>query len=151
MIYFYKTKIGKIGIKEENEYITNIYFENDLVPVNEEIKETPLIAKTYREISLYLDGLLKEFSIPILLNGTSFQKDVWQEIYKIRYGETSSYKTIGEILNTKAYQAIGSACGRNPIPIIVPCHRIIGENGSLTGYRGGLKIKQILLDLEKNK
>jgi len=149
MIYFYKTKIGKLGIREENEYITNIYFENDPMQ-NKEIKETPLITKTYREITLYLDGLLKEFSIPILLNGTNFQKSIWQEIYKIKYGKTCSYKDIGEVLNTKAYQAIGGTCGKNPIPIIVPCHRVIGKDGSLTGYRGGIEIKEILLDLEKN-
>ncbi|QQE73764.1 methylated-DNA--[protein]-cysteine S-methyltransferase [Brevibacillus composti] len=104
-------------------------------------------AKT--ELEEYFSGNRKQFDVPIALHGTAFQKAVWQELTRIPYGETKSYKEIALALGqAKAVRAIGGANNRNPIPIIVPCHRVIGSNGALVGYGGGLSIKEQLLALE---
>lgn len=113
---------------------------------------TPSLLSSYafREISLYLDGDLKEFSFPIKLTGTDFQKRVWKKLLQIPYGKTLTYKEIGDSLRSKAYQAIGTACGKNPLLIRVPCHRVLSKNG-LGGYLYGLDMKKKLLNLEKEK
>ena len=94
---------------------------------------------------------MKTFDLPLAPGGTAFQQSVWDQLLKIPYGETTSYGTIAyQIENSKAVRAVGSANGRNPIPIIIPCHRVIGSNGSLTGFGGGLPTKSFLLDLENS-
>lgn len=103
----------------------------------------------FEEISSFLDGNLKKFSFEINPQGTNFQKKVWREIEKIPYGKTITYKEIGEKINSKAYQAIGSACGKNPILLRIPCHRVVGKN-NLGGFFYGLNLKKYLLELEKN-
>ena len=144
----YNTLIGKISIIQEGEYIVKIEFGEILKDV--EIKETTLISKTINEIKEYLNGNRKKFDIPIKLNGTGFQKKVWNELLKIPYGETCSYKDIAiRINNEKGVRAVGMANHNNPIAIIVPCHRVIGVNNKLVGYGLGLDKKQYLLDLEK--
>jgi len=96
-----------------------------------------------------LDGQRKNFTAAITLHGTAFQQSVWQALLEIPHGETVSYSDIAErIGNPKAVRAVGTAIGANPMLIIVPCHRVIGKNGSLTGFRGGLEMKIQLLDLE---
>ncbi len=98
----------------------------------------------------FLQGRRKEFSIDLDLRGTLFQKSVWQRLLKIPYGETSTYFYIAKSLNRpKASRAVGAANGSNPIPIIIPCHRVIGSDGKLTGYRGGIPFKKTLLALEQ--
>jgi methylated-DNA-[protein]-cysteine S-methyltransferase len=105
------------------------------------------MAKT--QLLEYFAGKRKQFDVPIVLYGTPFQKAVWTELTRIPYGETRSYKEIASAIGAdKAVRAIGGANNRNPIPIIVPCHRVIGSNGSLVGYGGGLSIKEHLLKLE---
>ncbi|HEX6163958.1 MAG TPA: methylated-DNA--[protein]-cysteine S-methyltransferase [Vicinamibacterales bacterium] len=105
-----------------------------------------------RELDLYFAGKLKRFATPLAFNGTPFQNQVWQELTRIPYGETISYLDLAKrIDNPKAVRAVGMANGANPIAIIVPCHRVIGSNGSLTGFGGGLPTKRALLDLEKGQ
>lgn len=103
----------------------------------------------YEEVMEYLDGKRKTFDIKYEINGTEFQKKVWKEFTKIPYGETRTYKEIAVAVgNPKASRAVGMANNKNPIAIIVPCHRVIGSDGKLVGYAGGLDMKKFLLDLE---
>jgi len=147
----YETLIGKITIGEIDGYITNIYFENDKLPNNIEVKETDLIKETIRQIQLYLSGNLRNIDVPIAINGTKFQKFVWNELSKIEYGQTCTYKEVAvKIGNPKACRAVGNANNKNKLPIIIPCHRVVGTSGKLVGFAGGLDIKQKLLDIEKN-
>lgn len=105
---------------------------------------------TMIELKEYVEGKRKVFSRPLVLEGTSFQKAVWDALIAIPYGETRSYQQIAETVNSpKALRAVGQACHVNPIGIIVPCHRVIGKNGKLTGYAGGLDYKVLLLKHEK--
>jgi methylated-DNA-[protein]-cysteine S-methyltransferase len=105
-----------------------------------------------RELDEYFAGRRKQFSTPVAFNGTQFQNTVWQELRRIPYGETISYLELAKrIDNEKAVRAVGMANGANPIAIIVPCHRVIGSNGALTGFGGGLPTKRALLDLEKGQ
>lgn len=102
-----------------------------------------------RELDAYFAGKLREFTVPLDLRGTAFQLRVWELLCKIPYGETRSYGEIAQALgNPRATRAVGQANGRNPVSIIVPCHRVIGSDGGLTGYGGGLHRKKALLDLE---
>ncbi|MDQ0993906.1 methylated-DNA--[protein]-cysteine S-methyltransferase [Streptomyces sp. V3I7] len=102
------------------------------------------------QLAAYFEGELKEFTLELRLNGTPFQRTVWEQLSRIPYGETRSYGELADALgNPAASRAVGMANGKNPIGIIVPCHRVIGANGSLTGYGGGLDRKQRLLDFER--
>lgn len=115
-------------------------------------EDAAFFADVKRQLSAYFAGELQEFEIPLLMLGTEFQKRVWKALLAIPYGETMSYgqlaKKIGE---PKAVRAVGAANGQNPIPIIVPCHRVIGSDGSLTGFGGGLENKKKLLELESRQ
>ena len=109
-------------------------------------------AEVIRQLQAYFHGELKEFDLPLAMEGTEFQLRVWKELRAIPYGETISYAQLaGRIGNPRAVRAVGSANGSNPIPIIVPCHRVIGSNGSLTGFGGGLPTKKLLLELESKQ
>ncbi|HYE12628.1 MAG TPA: methylated-DNA--[protein]-cysteine S-methyltransferase [Patescibacteria group bacterium] len=150
--YFYESDIGTIGITERDGRITNVYITNDELPQDMQVYETPLLKEAVKQLKGYLAGELKEFSLPLEPSGTDFMKQVWSALCEIPYGETASYKDIAEkVGKPKAARAVGLANNRNPIPIFIPCHRVIGANGSLTGYRGGLEMKKKLLDLEKIK
>lgn len=105
---------------------------------------------TMRELQEYFEGKRKEFTVPLAMEGTEFQKKVWNALLKIPYGQTCSYKEIAiQIGSPGACRAVGMANNRNPIPILVPCHRVIGADGRLTGYAGGLDMKEKLLKLER--
>ncbi|OAH15985.1 methylated-DNA--[protein]-cysteine S-methyltransferase [Streptomyces jeddahensis] len=107
-------------------------------------------AEIASQLKAYFAGQLKEFTLPLDLHGTPFQRAVWEQLRKIPYGETRSYGELADALgNPKASRAVGLANGRNPVGIIVPCHRVVGADGSLTGYGGGLERKQQLLDFER--
>jgi methylated-DNA-[protein]-cysteine S-methyltransferase len=151
-IFYYNTKIGRIGIEENGEAITRLDFINK--DVEEEIiqeRETVLLKEAIKQINEYLDGNRSSFDLSLELSGTEFQKKVWNALKEIPYGETRSYGQIAKIIgNEKASRAVGMANNKNPIAIIVPCHRVIGANGKLVGYAGGLDIKERLLKLEKN-
>lgn len=150
-IFFYESDIGKIGIAEENNYITNIFFEIESEEHNTELKETPLLKEAGKQIQEYFEGKRKKFDLPILPTGTHFQQKVWTSLQAIPYGETRSYKDIAiDVGNEKACRAVGMANNKNPISIVVPCHRVVGSNGKLVGYAGGLQIKDYLLKLEKD-
>ncbi len=153
-IIFINTKIGKIGIKEDETGITAVFFEKELGQVDTAAcmdQETPVLKKAASEIMEYLDGKRKVFTVPLSLKGTAFQLEDWKALLTIPYGETRSYQYIAEqIGKPKACRAVGHANNRNPISIIVPCHRVVGKDGSLVGYGGGLEIKEYLLDLERD-
>jgi methylated-DNA-[protein]-cysteine S-methyltransferase len=107
------------------------------------------VATAVEQIDAYFSGSLKDFSLPLDPAGTAFQRQVWLALAAIPYGETESYGELaGRVGNPKACRAVGLANGRNPIPLVLPCHRVIGANGSLTGYGGGLELKRRLLDHE---
>ena len=148
--YFcYDTDIGKIKISEKNGKIIGIGF-SDCKKESEIEKETDYINNTYIELKEYLYGKRKNFDIEIEMIGTEFQKKVWKELLNIPYGETRSYKDIAiAIGNEKSCRAVGNANNKNPIAIIVPCHRVVGSNGSMIGYAGGIDIKEKLLKIEK--
>ena len=109
----------------------------------------PLPAETFRWLDLYFSGWQPDFMPPIKLIGTAFQRRVWQALLEIPYGETTTYGDIARSLGCRSAQAVGQAVGKNPIAVIVPCHRVVGSDGSMTGYAYGLDKKQYLLQLEK--
>ncbi len=149
-LFYHDTAIGKIGIAEEDGCITNLFFESHTIPQNAEICETGVIKEAFRQLAAYLAGDLKSFSLPLAPCGTEFMRRVWAILCEIPYGKTASYREIAIVAgNPKAFRAVGLANNRNPLPIFIPCHRIIGVDGKLVGYRGGLEVKKILLDLEK--
>lgn len=148
--FLYETKIGKVGIRDNGHCITELYFIKDSDTDLLTIKETPLIKEAARQLQEYFDGYRKDFDLPLDPKGTLFQKNVWKALETIPYGETRSYKQIAEKVGSpKGYRAVGMANNKNPISIIIPCHRVIGANGKMVGYGGGLGIKEYLLNLEK--
>lgn len=148
-LYFYQTEIGKIGIAENRGSITNLYFAADVTPQDVEICETEIIKEASRQLNSYLAGDIKEFTLPLVPHGTDFMRSVWKILCEVPYGKTASYKDIATTAgNPRAVRAVGQANNRNPIPIFIPCHRIIGSGGKLVGYRGGLALKKQLLELE---
>ena len=148
-LYFYPTTIGRIGIAEDDGRITHVFFATDDIPPSPMISETRIIREAAEQLRGYLAGELRVFSLPLAPLGTEFMRGVWQQLAAIPYGHTASYQDIAIAAgNAKAVRAVGMANQRNPIPIFIPCHRVIGKNGLLTGYRGGLALKRQLLDLE---
>lgn len=121
-------------------------------PLGDRDDAHPLLAEAVRQLRAYFARELKEFDLPLDPDGTAFQRRVWDELVKIGYGETASYGQIARALGmtVAASRAVGLANGRNPIPIVVPCHRVVGSDGKLTGYAGGVERKQVLLDLEQD-
>ncbi|MFW2365300.1 MAG: methylated-DNA--[protein]-cysteine S-methyltransferase [Desulforhopalus sp.] len=149
---YYQSPIGQLMLIGTNGVLEELLFPNEVQEKsidagfqhNEKIFEPVL--KQLRE---YFAGKRQRFSLKLAPNGTEFQQRVWQELCNIPYGQTTSYGEVASRLgNPKGGRAVGMANGKNPIPIIVPCHRVIGKDGSLTGFGGGLDIKRHLLDLE---
>ena len=149
-LFFYDTELGRLGIRDNSQNITNLYFESENISRDDVIiEESDLTKLAYTQIREYLDGQRKVCDLPLHPNGTEFQIKVWKALTEIPYGETRSYKDIAiSIGNEKACRAVGMANNKNPIPIIIPCHRVIGANKKLVGYAGGLDLKERLLDLE---
>jgi len=149
---YYDMDFLKFGLTEEDGAITRLVFATDEEVKNGAPTETPLLRAAALQMKQYLAGRRKEFFLPLDPQGTEFMRLVWQALETIPYGETRSYKQIaGQIGHPKAYRAVGLANNRNPLPIIIPCHRVIGHNGRLVGYGGGLPIKERLLQLEQAK
>lgn len=141
--------IGTLSIAAEGKYITNIVFGSAVRGAKEGSSE--LLDTAVSQLNEYFAEKRQKFDLPLKFGGTDFQNRVWRELLNIPYGETVSYKTLAERTgNAKACRAVGMANNKNPIPIIIPCHRVVGANGSLTGYAGGLDVKKFLLDLEQN-
>ena len=145
-----------IGIAEEGGSVTELFFESHVpagfAKAERREAETALIKETAGQIKLYLAGKLRDFTVPLAPAGTEFQKAAWNALLTIPYGETRSYKNMAErIGKPAAVRAVGMANNRNPISIIIPCHRVIGHDGALVGYGGGLPLKRRLLDLEQGR
>ena len=129
-------------------HLINIQFTQ---PQKALLQTTELLSMATIQLDEYFQGKRTTFSLPFKLTGTPFQLAVWKELQNIPYGQTTSYKEIAQKINKpKAYRAVGMANNKNPLPIIIPCHRVIGSNGKLIGYAGGLKLKNYLLELEKS-
>lgn len=147
--FYYETHIGKIGIVENGTAITHIYF-GEILDKDINIIETSLLKEANQQLQEYFTGKRKSFDLPLAPKGTEFQQKVWAALQDIPYGITYSYKDIAKSVgNIKACRAVGMANNRNPIPLFIPCHRVIGANGSLVGYAGGLDIKKKLLETER--
>ena len=146
--------VGQLMLVANPQALIAVLWDNDLperVKLGEmkQNKKHPVLQKTKQQLEEYFKGQRTDFDIPIEFYGTSFQKQVWQALLTIPYGETRSYKQIAQqIGNEKAVRAVGAANGKNPISIIAPCHRVIGTNGKLVGFAGGLERKEILLSIE---
>ncbi|HEX2926949.1 MAG TPA: methylated-DNA--[protein]-cysteine S-methyltransferase [Ruminiclostridium sp.] len=150
--YFYETDIGRIHIVEKGNSITNLYFSTDKLPPDMDLYETPVLKEAALQLKSYLNGDLRKFSLPLSPAGTDFMRKTWTSLCHIPYGQTATYGEIAGIIGSpKAARAVGLANNRNLIPIFIPCHRVIGADGTLTGYRGGLGLKKKLLDMEKVK
>ena len=148
--FFRNTPLGRIGIEDNGNSIVRLYLPGshpDGTTAAE--KETPLLKEAFQQLQEYIEGERKDFDLPLDPQGTAFLRKVWEELQRIPYGKTASYKEIAErVGKPKACRAVGQANHRNPIAIFIPCHRVIAADGSLGGYGGGLDMKQRLLDLE---
>lgn len=150
------TPVGKLNIHATNKAVTYVGFFDDTrfldthnkkmnKPLSNEISE-----KAAAQLTEYFQGQRKAFDLPLAPAGTDFQKQIWQQLLAVKYGETASYLDLAKAINNhKACRAVGAANAKNPISIILPCHRIVGNNGKLTGYAGGLERKSFLLSLEQ--
>ncbi len=149
-IKYMNTKIGNIAILEENKKIIEIQINKDIEDSNIMEEDTPLLKETEKQLEEYLEGKRKTFDVPLNPKGTKFMKEVWTALQDIPYGEVRTYQQIAEkVGNPKAARAVGMANHKNPIPIIIPCHRVIGTNGKLVGYALGMDMKKFLLEWEK--
>lgn len=153
-IYFYEGLIGRYALEETDGCLTRMWVGDrvSLVPEDVEVRETPLLQEAKKQLDCYFSGQLQEFTLPFSLEGTEFQKKVWMVLRNIPYGTTITYGELaGRVGNVKASRAVGMANSRNPLPVFIPCHRVIGTGGKLTGYTGGLDIKETLLQLESRE
>ena len=149
--------IGELRVVADHGAIVAIEFSpfrglTDGRPIGERADGDPLLRETVAQLGAYFGRELREFDLPLAPRGSGFQQLVWEQLRKIAYGETASYGEIARRLGktNAASRAVGLANGSNPIPIVIPCHRVIGANGSLTGYAGGVERKQTLLELEQD-
>lgn len=151
-LYYQKTQcpFGTVHIYADHQHLKAVLFSPWQKHQTNLIEETnPVIEKAQQQLAEYFAGTRKEFELPIKASGTNFQQTVWQTLCKIPFGETWNYGQLATAIGNKnASRAVGAANGKNPISIIVPCHRVIGANGTLTGYAGGLTIKEWLLKHE---
>lgn len=151
--YVFKSPIGLLEICEENGKLTKLYLQREnfsVAPSQDYALHSDLLYEAYKQINDYFAGKRSTFDLPISCTGTPFQQRVWKELQTIPYGETRSYEAIAAgIGNPKAVRAVGQANNKNPIMIIVPCHRVIHKNGDMGGFGCGTEVKRYLLDLEK--
>lgn len=150
-----KSPVGPLLLAGEESGLRLVRFvsgRRSQSPERDWIENKAPFKEVIRQLQAYFEGKLKEFDAPLVLEGTDFQLLVWRNLQKIPYGETISYGQLAKrIGKPEASRAVGLANGSNPIPIIIPCHRVIGSNGSLTGFGGGLPVKKKLLALESNQ
>jgi len=143
-----ESPIGRLLIRGDGETISGVHMDGEhaLKKFDGDARNDKLFAAAVEQLRAYFAGELTEFDLPLRPRGTAFQQNVWQALRSIPYGETVSYRDIAEKIKAPtAVRAVGAANGKNPIGIVVPCHRVIGANGTLTGYAGGLERKQWLL------
>jgi len=157
---WYASPLGRILLAADSTALTGLWFDGEkyfarYLEKRHEEKETALLQKTKRWLDIYFNGMEPDFSVPVYFNGTDFQNEVWKILCTIPYGQTLTYGEIAKRIAAKrgiprmSAQAVGGAVGHNEISIIVPCHRVIGSDGKLTGYGGGLDKKTYLLELEQ--
>lgn len=152
----YDSKVGEITLISDGKYLTNLYIENQAKVSFKCIEDNDLeiFKNTKKWLDEYFSGKKPSIELKIKLEGSEFQKEVWSILNEIPYGKLTTYKEIADKITKRrgikkmSAQAVGKAIGKNPISIIVPCHRVIGSDGSLTGYNGGIQIKEKLLRLE---
>ena len=138
--------VGALLLKSDGEYVTEVSFTDEAAFQD----DCALLKKCKEELDAYFSKILREFTVPVKLVGTDFRKKCWEALRAIPYGETISYKQLAaKIGSPKACRAVGGANHHNPVVVIVPCHRVIGADGGLTGFGGGLDKKRVLLELEK--
>ncbi|KPN97197.1 methylated-DNA--[protein]-cysteine S-methyltransferase [Lysinibacillus sp. ZYM-1] len=150
-LYIASTSKGLVFVGSQNKPFEELFeWAKKRFPGSPLVEEDEKLEPYVVEIKQYLEGKRKTFTVPFEYVGTQFQLAVWQALCEIPYGRTKSYSDIANAMNKPAaVRAVGAAIGANPVLITVPCHRVLGKNGSLTGYRGGLEMKTLLLDLEK--
>lgn len=159
-IWHYDSPLGGIMLASDGTHLVGLWFDGQMyfgrgLAKEYEEKNLPIFAETKRWLDVYFSGKRPDFTPPILLRGTPFQKEVWDILLTIPYGQTMTYGEMAAQIAKKkgikkmSAQAVGGAVGHNPITLIVPCHRVVGANGNLTGYAGGLERKKWLLALEK--
>lgn len=149
--YFDTGKIGRLTLVGDDQGLRQIHFENGRRPLAIQAdwrRDETFFKEVHQQLGEYFHGRRREFDLPLTPAGTSFQLAVWQALRAIPYGRLVSYRWVAEhIGNIKASRAAGGAIGRNPLPIVIPCHRVVGSNGALTGFGGGLAVKETLIGL----
>lgn len=152
---YYRSSLGNIMLSSDGEALTGLFFDGQryfgsMVDAQHEKRAVlPIFKETSRWLDIYFSGRKPDFMPTLELRGTPFQQRVWKELLTIPYGQTVTYGELARRIGCRSAQAVGGAVGRNPIPIIVPCHRVVGTNGALTGYAGGIDRKRALLELEQ--
>jgi len=150
---YIESMVGRLlvaGDEDGLRYISFMKGKNRITPNVDWKEDQPYLGEPIRQLELYFQGRLKQFTLKLAPQGTPFQLSVLRALQEVPYGETISYGELAQrIGRPKASRAVGAANARNPLPIVIPCHRVIGSNGSLVGFGGGLEIKRKLLDLER--
>jgi methylated-DNA-[protein]-cysteine S-methyltransferase len=152
-VHTYASPIGPLGLAARGDQLVVLHLpaSSDPSPTGSE-RMTPILARTIGQLDEYFAGTRTEFDLDLAPDGTEFQRAVWNALLEVPYGATCSYGAIASAISRpSASRAVGAANGRNPIAIIIPCHRVIGSSGTLTGYGGGLPTKQFLLQLERGQ
>jgi methylated-DNA-[protein]-cysteine S-methyltransferase len=149
----YESRFGTLTLLSDGESLTAVRFSSQADDSQLSADSTQLLQETCRQLDAFFSGELKKFELPLAPQiGTEFQQAVWHELRRVPYGTTITYTELARrVGRPAAVRAVGAANGRNPLPIVVPCHRVIGADGRLTGYAGGLHLKQTLLDLESGR
>lgn len=146
---FLDTFLGRVGIAQEEDAITHVFFGHSVRPDAFVEQTTPLLEEAAGQLKEYMAGRRQEFDLPLCPRGTEFQRQVWQALLQIPYGTTITYGQLARMVGRpRAVRAVGQANGRNPISILIPCHRVVGAGGVLRGYAGGVEQKKKLLRLE---
>lgn len=158
--HHYSSPLGGITMASDGECLTGLWFDGqkyfaDTLPAQHEEKDLDVFRRTDSWLDMYFSGKKPDFTLPLHMRGTGFRQEVWQILLTIPFGKTMTYGEIAKILadrrgnNSMSAQAVGGAVAHNPVSLIIPCHRVIGTNGALTGYAGGLDKKTWLLDMER--
>lgn len=159
-IHHYNSPLGRIMLAADGQALTGLWFEGqkyfaDKLDRNHEEKNMPVFAKAEQWLAIYFSGKEPDFMPPLFMKGTSFQKEVWEALLAVPFGQTTTYAEIAKGiakrrgLASMSAQAVGNAVAHNPMSLIIPCHRVLGSDGSLTGYAGGLEKKKWLLAMER--
>jgi len=147
--------LGRILVARNADGLTRINFQDGTEAISPQAgwrEQAAALVNATAQLEAYFRGELRQFEIPLAPEGTAFQRQVWQAMKAIPYGQTITYAELArQVGRPQAARAVGGASSRNPLPVVVPCHRVVGSDGSLTGYAGGLHLKQALLDLERGK